>query len=92
MVINFNKIESNFNDDNYLRNFFINDLNANVLLFKRLLITMKQKYDQDKLSHLTSKITIQNLLESVKTSNWRESLLVNQKVLDHPTPNKFEGI
>jgi hypothetical protein len=93
-TMNLNQIENNFNDGNYLKNIFKNDLNANLLFYKRLLT----KFKQDKLSHLTSEITIQDLLESVKISNWRESLFLNKKNMNQEQPkennsfNKFEGI
>jgi hypothetical protein len=93
-TMNLNQIENNFNDDNYLKNFFKNDLNANLLFYKRLLT----KFKQDKLSHLTLEITIQDLVESVKISNWRESLFLNKKNMNQEQPkenngfNKLEGI
>ena len=72
-----------------LKKFFINDLNANLLLYKRLLCNMKKSQSEaieqcklkkiananDIYSHLTSTKMIEYLLD--KSKNWREMLYQN---------------
>lgn len=78
-------IENNFNDEPCVKSFFIDDLNANLLLYKRLLENMKSQHEHqiskiDEIySHLTKANIIQYLLsfETVKLTDWRESLLFN---------------